>query len=194
MNYNINYSKRKTISIRIIDENNIKVSAPIGVSKEKVNAFISSKQKWINNKINQILKIKNAFNDVIYGNKLIVLGKFVVVNEDKTKLLTKLAGEYLLSRVKYLSNLYNFNCNNVNVKNYKSKWGQCDRQGNITLNIKLMMLSKETIDYVIMHELCHTLYLNHQKSFHKKLSSFYKNETPYKKELKEYSVLLKYKI
>ncbi len=193
MNYIITYKKIKTISLRIIDENTVKVSAPTFISKERVDVFIKSKQKWVTSKVNQIIKAKNKFYDVIYGGKVIIFGEFVEVLGDKNDYLRGKATNYLPKRIEYLSNLYNFKYNSVKVKNYKSKWGQCDHKGNISLNSKLIMLPIEVIDYVIIHELCHTLFMSHSKSFHEKLSSYFKKEKSIIKELKEYSILLKCK-
>lgn len=191
MKYIVEYSNRKTISLRIIDEDTVKVSAPYFIDNNRVESFVKSKERWGNSKINKIKKAKTKFYDVINGNKIIVMGDFIEVIGDKNKFLAEKAGEYLPKRLEYLSKLYNFKFNSVKIKNYKSKWGQCDSKGNITLNVKLIMLSSEVIDYVILHELCHTVYLNHQSSFHKKLSSYFKNEKVIIKELKEYSILLK---
>ena len=56
-----------------------------------------------------------------------------------------------------------------------------------------MFLKKPIIDYVIIHELCHTKYMNHQIEFKTLLSSYFKNEVVYKKELKIYGFLAKLK-
>ena len=62
---------------------------------------------------------------------------------------------------------------------------------NITLNKKLIMLDKSIIDFVIIHELCHTIYMNHKKDFHLLLKKYIIDEKPYKQALKNYAFLLK---
>ncbi|MBO7214664.1 MAG: M48 family metallopeptidase [Clostridia bacterium] len=77
------------------------------------------------------------------------------------------------------------------VKNYKSRWGTCYKNKYITLNYKLMMLDVDLIDYVIIHELCHTIYFDHQKEFKNLLNRITKNSAGLNKKLKEMSFVLK---
>ncbi len=194
MKYLVSYSKRKTISLRIIDENTVKISAPNSANREVIEKFVLSKKSWIQKKISLLNKLNNKFDDVINGNKICLFGEIINFSGNKSKYLNEIAEEYLPKRIKELSILYNLKYNGLKLKNYKSKWGQCDKQRNITLNKKLIFLNREVIDYIILHELCHTLYMNHQKNFHKKLSSLVNNEAQLIKQLKEYSILIKYKL
>jgi predicted metal-dependent hydrolase len=52
----------------------------------------------------------------------------------------------------------------------KTRWGSCSNAKRITLNPQLISASKECIDYVIIHELCHTLVRNHTSEFYKTLA------------------------
>jgi len=53
----------------------------------------------------------------------------------------------------------------VVIKNQKTMWGSCSKKGNINLSWKLIMAPIEIIDYVIVHELCHLIVMNHSKDF-----------------------------
>lgn len=58
----------------------------------------------------------------------------------------------------------------ISIRRMRSSWGSCSAKGKITLNIKLIQVPAEYIDYVITHELCHLKYLHHEKQFYKLLS------------------------
>jgi predicted metal-dependent hydrolase len=58
----------------------------------------------------------------------------------------------------------------VSIRKMQSSWGSCSAKGTITLNIKLIQVPKEYIDYVILHELCHLKYLHHEPEFYYLLS------------------------
>lgn len=59
-----------------------------------------------------------------------------------------------------------FAYNEITIKNNKSNWGSCSSKNNINLNMHLVELPEELIDFVITHELCHLVYHNHSEKFH----------------------------
>jgi hypothetical protein len=58
----------------------------------------------------------------------------------------------------------------ISIRKMQSSWGSCSAKGLISLNIKLIQVSVEYIDYVITHELCHLKHLHHEAGFYKLLS------------------------
>lgn len=97
------------------------------------------------------------------------------------------AKEYLPLQVEKLAKRFGFQYNDVYCKNLKSRWGSCSVRNNINLNIQLMRLSEELIDYVILHELCHTVHKNHSKRFWNKLDSVLPNSKIVDKKLRDHS-------
>jgi len=75
------------------------------------------------------------------------------------------ANTYLPERMCLLANNNKFNFKSLTIKNIKSFWGKCTADNSIILNLHLMRLPDHLIDYVILHELCHTIHKNHQKGF-----------------------------
>lgn len=75
------------------------------------------------------------------------------------------AKEFLPVRVSQLASSNGFSFGNVAVKRIKSRWGSCSHQNNINLSVYLMQLPDYLIDYVILHELCHTVEKNHGPKF-----------------------------
>ncbi len=94
---------------------------------------------------------------------------------------------YLLRRVEELSYLFNLPYNRLFLKNLKSRWGSCSVKNNVNLNIHLMRLPEVLIDYVILHELVHTIHKNHGKRFWTKLDNVIPNCKSLDKQLKKYS-------
>lgn len=68
-------------------------------------------------------------------------------------------------KVKFYSNILKVTPKRIAIKDQKSRWGSCSSKGNINLNYRLVMAPMEVMDYVIVHELCHLIHLNHSKEF-----------------------------
>jgi len=97
------------------------------------------------------------------------------------------AKEYLPQRTEFLANKFNFKFEKVSVRNAKTRWGSCSGKNNISLNIHLMRLPEHLCDYVILHELCHTIEKNHGKHFWTLLDKVSGNAKGLDKELKNYN-------
>lgn len=79
--------------------------------------------------------------------------------------LRKEAKRLLPSRTKQLAETYGFTFSDVKIQSSKSRWGSCSGRKSINLSLFLLLLPAHLIDYVILHELCHTKEMNHGDKF-----------------------------
>lgn len=100
------------------------------------------------------------------------------------------AWEYLPDKVKQLAERFNFRYNKLALKNIKSRWGSCSSKNNINLSIHLMRLPEHLIEYVILHELAHTVHHNHSVKFWKLLDDVTNGARILDKELSKYNITI----
>lgn len=95
---------------------------------------------------------------------------------------------YLPARLRELAQKHGFQVENIAVKHVKSRWGSCSSVNNINLNIHLMRLPEHLIDYVILHELAHTVEKNHGPGFWRLLEKVCPGARKLDKEMNHYHV------
>ncbi|MDA3953535.1 MAG: DUF45 domain-containing protein [Bacteroidales bacterium] len=135
-------------------------------------------------------KITHDTISVEYPESVNVKSKAVqeIIKSAIIKALRKEAKEYFPKKTLDLAEKYNFKFNKVFVKNNKTLWGSCSSVNNINLNLHLLRLPDFLIDYVIIHELCHTVEKNHGKGFWNLMDSILGDAKAISKELKTYSL------
>lgn len=102
--------------------------------------------------------------------------------------LRKEAKEYLPPRLYELAVEHNLSYKRVSLKVMKTRWGSCSPSNNINLNIHLMQLPDHLIDYVLKHELIHTLKKNHSHAYWEELEKICPNSKALDRELKSYRI------
>lgn len=213
----IERSKRKTLSLTILKNGNVIVKAPISMRDEVINRFVEDKQAWIREKLTNIKETQNKFEDVISLNKCLIFGnKYKIIKADVKQIQTdnnfvlyvpaKLEGEKLIKsistwlkklakkvlgeRLEFIENRINLKSSSFKIGDSRGRWGSCNSYGNIILNYRVVMLPPDIIDYVIVHELCHLLELNHSKKFWENVARFLPDFELNRKAIKEYGFLL----
>ena len=78
----------------------------------------------------------------------------------------------------------------MKVRNYKTRWGSCDKKGSLTFNFHLIKAPHSIVNYVVVHELCHIIQPNHSKFFWNEVAKYDPYYKDHKKWLKENGNLL----
>lgn len=147
------WRRRGTRSMRlaIYPNGNFLVTAPRWYPLYAINRFIEEKSEWIFGKLDKIdFETIQAIKKE--ENRKYQAGKESAKNHIQTK-------------IKTFNRHYNFSYNRISVKNQRTCWGSASRKGNLNFNYKIIDLSEDLQDYIIVHELCHLKELNHSHKF-----------------------------
>ncbi len=105
--------------------------------------------------------------------------------------LRKEAKRLLPNRLSELASLHGFKYKDLKIQSSKTRWGSCSNKGNINLSLYLLMMPAHLVDYVMLHELCHTKEMNHGDTFWKLMDKVTNNQAKaLRKEVKEYRCTL----
>ena len=149
--------RAKNIRIAIRAFKPIFVTVPTGVSFRQAERFVDSKMGWIAKNAAKVAEIEKRQLAASAGLEVI----------DREQARNVLAG-----RLNFLAQKYEFSYNRVFIRNQKTRWGSCSGVNNINLNVNLMRLPRELVDYVLLHELVHTKIKNHSRDFWRELDKY----------------------
>jgi len=166
--------RAKHISVSVRPFKGVRVAVPLGVSFARAELFARSKAGWIKKHVVKMNQVERAAK-VLAGNHPL----------DRQAVRRR-----LVDRLNYLAVEYGFQYNRVFIKNQKTRWGSCSGKNNINLNLNLVRLPDELIDYTILHELVHTRIKNHGQRFWAQLDRLLGDARKLDRALNEYNVLL----
>lgn len=169
MEYEIIYSKRKSLALQITRECKIIVRAPLRASKKDISEFVSKHRDWILSH----LELMSSHNK-----------RYPEPSEDEYNELMEKAKAILPERVKHFSKIMGVSPLGVSINRAKTRFGSCSSKGKINFSCRLMRYPNEAIDYVVVHELAHLKFLNHSKSFWAFVEKFMPDYKERKKLLK----------
>lgn len=113
-----------------------------------------------------------------------------LIKDGVQKALRREAKAYLPRQLRYLARRYGFDYQKVRFSHAKSRWGSYSSGGTVSLNIMLMTLPNELIDYVLLHELTHSRHLNHSPAFWRQLEAVCPVAKLRRRQLKDFSPYL----
>jgi len=93
---------------------------------------------------------------------------------------------YLPKRLADIARAEGYSYASCQLKQLRGRWGSCDQNKHIVLNVYLMQLPDELIDYVIYHELAHTRHMNHGEGFWAEITAHLPEARQRRKQMKSY--------
>jgi len=166
--------RAKRISVSIRPFKGVRVAVPFGVSFETARSFAQSKAGWIKKHLSKMERLEQRAMTLANSGPLDRLA----------------ARKLLFDRLEQLAQKHGFTYNRVFIKNQKTRWGSCSNKNNINLNINLVRLPQELIDYTLLHELIHTRIKNHSQKFWDQMDALLGDARKIDKKLSAYEVLL----
>jgi predicted metal-dependent hydrolase len=151
----------------------VRVAVPYGLSLKKAEEFVHAKSNWIEKHLERIKQYEREYESNSQNAPAI----------DRAKAKRKLS-----RRLTYLAYKHGFTYNRASIRNQRTRWGSCSQKNDISLNMKLVRLPDELMDYVILHELTHTRCKNHSSEFWAELDRLVENGKSMDAQLKAYGL------
>ena len=174
MEYEVIFSKRKTISLEIKD-GTVLVRAPQNASKEFIKSFVEKHEDWIDKRLEKSKK---------QADIAAALSKEDIIR------LKALARGVLTKKVAYYEYLMGVKAQKITITSARRRFGSCNAKNEICFSFYLMLYPEEAINYVVVHELAHIKHHDHSPAFHQFLQSFYPDEKEARKLLNSGNVRL----
>ena len=178
-------SGRRTICIEITPECDVIVRAPYLTTRKEIERFIDSKSDWINKHFIKALKRK-AESDRI-GSE----GRRPYSDDEIRKLVIK-AKAIIPPKVEHYAGILNAEYGRITSRNQKTRWGSCSAKKNLNFNCYLMNAPEKVLDYVIIHEVCHLIHMDHSKEFWTLVGDMMPDYKMYRRWLKDNGESLMY--
>ena len=156
--YRILKKKRmKNLNLVIGKDQSVQVSIPASrlrvVTQGKIEKILEERFDFIMSAINKYKKLGEKYPDLFE------------FSDEHYRRYRKQAQELIKSKVDYYCRRQNFQYNRLSIRNQKTRWGSCSEDGNLNFSYKLIFLTPEEQDYIVVHELCHLEEQNHSKDF-----------------------------
>lgn len=198
--YEIRSSNRaKYAQIRITPSGKVLVVVPRRFDMKRIPAFVAEHQRWIDSKLQQMQQTHNPIYDadapqrillravnetwqVNYGDKRLQdditpllalrINSRRPVRPQLLRWLSERAKSVLGRQVDTLANETGLRPGALTIRGQKTRWGSCSSRKTLSLNRSLLFLPPPLVRYLIIHELCHLVHLNHSKRFWRLVERF----------------------
>ena len=167
-------SDRRSMSLELQADGSVLVRAPLRMSMPRIRAFVEQNRDWIEQRLQKLRQQPPV-------QKL---------SEQELAALKKAAKPLFAARAAYFAPLLGVHWQRIAIRCQKSKWGSCSGKGNLNFNCLLLLAPPEVLDYVVVHELCHLLEMNHSPRFWALVESILPDYAERRRWLREHGAAL----
>ena len=162
----LTYRRTRRLSMRIVKNGDVHVSAPIGVSRKEVEAFVVRHQEWIAKAQTKTAERQEQRAD-FYSQLPLTTRTQKIEATERIKAL-------VLPMIEQHAKEMGVSPSAISYKPMISRWGVCNvKKRSICFSTYLLLLPKECIEHVVVHELCHLLEPSHNAHFHTLMDKYY---------------------
>lgn len=148
----ITYSRRRSLSVRILPDGTLDIRAPLGMPRRDIDAFLAEKADWIAAHRAQVLHERQQ-------------GAEHPIDREALETLKELAQGPIFESLRTYAPRMGVDYGRVTIRCQKSRWGSCSGAGNLNFNCLLALAPREVLDYVVVHELAHRRHMDHSPAF-----------------------------
>ncbi|WP_000886480.1 M48 family metallopeptidase [Helicobacter pylori] len=189
--------KIKTLSLNITPSLEVILKMPDSCPQARANAFLKEQEAWLK-KTFLAMQEKHSLlrtNLEKYKNKILVFDEVKNANDYTLTELKKILKTYLERKLPLIAQKMQTSYTGFSVRNNAKVLGSCSYHNRLSFALLLVCAPKEAIDYVIIHELAHTIHKNHSQNFWRCVKTFCPNYRALRDHLKQrvvfYTQLLK---
>ncbi|WP_120864472.1 M48 family metallopeptidase [Helicobacter pylori] len=189
--------KIKTLSLNITPSLEVILKMPHSCSQARASAFLKEQEAWLKKTFLVMQEKYSLLHSrlVTYQNKILVFDEEKNANDYTLTELKKILKTYLEQKLPLIAQKMQTSYTHFSIRNNAKVLGSCSYHNRLSFALLLVCAKKEAIDYVIIHELAHTIHKNHSKNFWRCVQIFCPNYRALREHLKQniifYAQLLK---
>ncbi|OOQ10265.1 M48 family metallopeptidase [Helicobacter pylori] len=189
--------KIKTLSLNITPSLEVILKMPNSCSQDRASAFLKEQESWLKKTLSAMQEKHSLLHANLekYKNKILVFDEVKNANDYTLTDLKKILKTYLEQKLPLIAQKMQTSYTHFSIRNNAKVLGSCSYHNRLSFALLLVCAPKEAIDYVIIHELAHTIHKNHSKNFWRCVQIFCPNYRTLRERLKQniifYAQLLK---
>ncbi|WRD50945.1 M48 family metallopeptidase [Helicobacter pylori] len=189
--------KIKTLSLNITPSLEVILKMPNSCSQTRASAFLKEQEAWLKKTLSAMQEKYSLLHANLekYQNKILVFDEVRNANDYTLTELKKILKTYLEQKLPLIAQKMQTSYTHFSIRNNAKVLGSCSYHNRLSFALLLVCAQKEAIDYVIIHELAHTIHKNHSKNFWRCVQIFCPNYRALRERLKQniifYAQLLK---